>query len=202
MALSRNYFNVLLCGWVALLIHNAAQVQTMPVGLKLALLSEESGKFVVVGESGEVKATGDIDDPAAHFYPTVVHNNHFRFESVHRGKYLLVVQTGSVTKLIAGAVTDFQTGDNDLRESASGSGEQPTYFGHEWEQIFLSDPVKSAFRLQLSGSSETECFIAFDRLGEAVEPCGNVTAYHSAATLSYRLISRPIRSFNSPERHI
>ena len=186
MALSRNYFNLLLCGWAALLIHNAAQVQTMPVRLKLALLSEESGRFVVVGESGEVKATGDIDDPAAHFYPTVVHNNHFRFESVHRGKYLLVVQTGSVTKLIAGAPTDFQTGDNDLSESASGSGEQPTYYGHEWEQIFLSDPVKSAFRV--NGSSETECFIAFDRLGEAVEPCGNVTAYHSAATLSYHLI--------------
>jgi len=187
MALSRNYFNPLLCGCVVLLIHNAAQVQTMPVRLRLALLSEESGKFVVVGESGEVKATGDIDDPASHFYPTILHNGHIRFESaLHPGKYLLVVQTGVATKLIADAPTNFQIGENDLREFASGSGEQQTYYGHEWEQIFLSDPVKSAFRVD--GSSETECFIAFDGQGEAVEPCGNLTAYHSAASLSYRLL--------------
>ena len=154
----------------------------MPVRLRLALLSEESGKFVVVDERGEVKATGDMDDPAAHFYFTVLHDGRIRFESaLHPGKYLLVVQTGGVTKLIADVPTEIQNEDGG---SASGSGEQQVYYGHEWEQVYLSDPVKSAFRM--TGSNE--CFIAFDNSGEAVEPCGNVTAYQSAASLGYRFI--------------
>ena len=176
MALSSNHCKLfLLCCWVVLFFHTAIEVQARAVPrLKLTLLSEESGKYIVVNESGEVKAIGRWNDPAAHFYPTFL-DGYIRFESVlYPGKYLLVEETDNVTQLAAGVPIDLQ-----------GSG-MVDYSSHEWEQIYLSDPVKSAFKV--TGSNGTECFLAFDKFGEVVGPCVNVTAYDSVASLRYRLV--------------
>ena len=58
MALSSNHCKLfLLCCWVVLFFLTAIEVQARAVPrLKLALLSEESGKYIVANESGEVKA--------------------------------------------------------------------------------------------------------------------------------------------------
>ena len=174
MALSSNHFKLfLLCCWVVLFFHTAIEVQAMALPrLKLSLLSEESGKYIVVNESGEVKAIGEWDDPAAHFYPTFL-DGYIRFESVlYPGKYLLVEETDNVTQLTAGVPID-----------SEGSGIDK-YSVHEWKQVFLSDPVKSAFKV--TGLNGTDCFLAFDKFGEVVGPCDNVTAYDSTASLRYR----------------
>ena len=174
MALSSNHFKLfLLCCWVVLFLHTAIEVQAMALPkLKLSLLSEESGKYIVVNESGEVKAIGEWDDPAAHFYPTFL-DGYIRFESVlYPGKYLLVEETDNVTQLTAGVPIN-----------SEGSGIDK-YSVHEWKQVFLSDPVKSAFKV--TGLNGTDCFLAFDKFGEVVGPCDNVTAYDSTASLRYR----------------
>ena len=176
MTLSSNYWKLFLpCCGVVLFFHTAIEVKARPVlRLKLALLSEESGKYIVVNESGEVKAIGEWDDPAAHFYPTFL-DGYIRFESVlYPGKYLLVEETDNVTQLTAGVPIN-----------SEGSGIDK-YSVHEWKQVFLSDPVKSAFKV--TGLNGTDCFLAFDKFGEVVDPCDNVTAHDLVASLRYRLI--------------
>ena len=175
MTLPSNYWKLfLLCCGVVLFFYTAVEVQARPVmRLKLALLSEESGKYIVVNESEEVKAIGRWNDPAAHFYPTFL-DGYIRFESVlYPGKYLLVEETSNVTQVKAAVPTELE-----------GSG--TSYSNHAWKQVYLGDPVKSAFKV--AGLNGTDCFLAFDRFGESVGPCDNVTAHDPVASLRYRLI--------------
>ena len=175
MTLSSNYWKLFLpCCGVVLFFHTAIEVQARPLlRLKLALLSEESGKYIVVNESGEVKAIGAWNDPAAHFYPTFL-DGYIRFESVlYSGKYLLVEEKSNMTQVKADVPTDLE-----------GSG--TSYSNHAWKQVYLGDPVKSAFKV--TGLNGTDCFLAFDKFGEVVGPCDNVTAHDLVASLRYRLI--------------
>ena len=175
MKLPSNYWKLfLLCCVVVLFFSTGVEVQARPVmRLKLALLSEESGKYIVVNESEEVKAIGRWNDPAAHFYPTFL-DGYIRFESVlYPGKYLLVEETSNVTQVKAAVPTELE-----------GSG--TSYSNHAWKQVYLGDPVKSAFKV--AGLNGTDCFLAFDQFGEVVGPCDNVTAHDPVASLRYRLI--------------
>ena len=90
-------------------------------------------------------------------------DGYIRFESMlYPGKYLLVEEMDNVMQLTAGVPID-----------SEGSG-LDKYSIHKWEQIFLSDPVKSAFKV--TGLNGTVCFLAFDEFGEVVGSCDNVTA--------------------------
>ena len=157
---------VLVFGIATLLLHTLNHVQAAPVNLRLAIMAENSGRFIVANSNGTVEATAAIYDTSAQFYATFPSFNRLQLESVQEsGKYLLVNDAGNVTV--------------DYPEAENG-----TIYPHEWEQIFLETPIASAFKITTRDG--TECYLAFMENGEIVYPCsGNITAYDEEARLRY-----------------
>ena len=156
--------------------------------LKLLLLSEESGYTLWWTKAGKLKPSvnGMIQQ---HTSTPPFLDGYIRFESVlYPGKYLLVEEMDNVMQLTAGVPID-----------SEGSG-LDKYSIHEWEQIFLSDPVKSAFKV--TGLNGTVCLLALHgRVWWSCRPLWQRNSVWLDCKLEISLLLTYRRIFYSPRRH-